>query len=132
LNYIEGITLHDYQQDCLTLKPGTVRYCAAVALQMLSKLHSKGILYRDLKPENILVSTSGTLVLVDFGFAKDISSDGRTYTKCGTPGYTSPEVLNQPDNAASTASFGYSFPADVWSWGVLVCELTGGFNPFTF
>jgi hypothetical protein len=20
----------------------------------------------------------------------------------------------------------------VWSWGVLVCELVGGFNPFTF
>ena len=27
-------------------------------------------------------------------------------------------------------SSGYSYPADVWSWGVLVCELIGGFNPF--
>ena len=25
---------------------------------------------------------------------------------------------------------GYGMPADVWSWGVLVCELIGGFNPF--
>lgn len=25
---------------------------------------------------------------------------------------------------------GYAYPADVWSWGVLLCELIGGFNPF--
>ena len=26
---------------------------------------------------------------------------------------------------------GYSFPCDIWSWGVLLCELIGGYNPFS-
>ena len=25
---------------------------------------------------------------------------------------------------------GYSFQVDIWSWGVVLCELIGGFNPF--
>jgi len=25
---------------------------------------------------------------------------------------------------------GYGFECDIWSWGVLLCELIGGFNPF--
>ena len=42
---------------------------------------------------------------VDFGFAKDLSmtskhgSNDRTYTKCGTPGYTAPEVLLQDEGS---------------------------------
>lgn len=71
-----------------------VRYCAATAIEMLSQLHAKEIVFRDLKPENIMIKRkSGKLVLVDFGFAKVISRDGRTFTKCGTPGYSAPEVL---------------------------------------
>lgn len=71
-----------------------VKYCAAVALTMLEHLHSLQIIYRDLKPENIMIKQkSGKLVLVDFGFAKNIKQDGRTFTKCGTPGYSAPEVL---------------------------------------
>ena len=47
------------------------------------------------------------LKLVDFGFAKDLSHSStqahndRTFTKCGTPGYTAPEVLIQ-DEGSST------------------------------
>lgn len=79
-----------------------VRYCAAVALEMLSQLHDQSLIYRDLKPENIMVKRhNGKLVLVDFGFAKDIKQQGRAFTKCGTPGYSAPEVLQQPDNDES-------------------------------
>jgi len=47
-----------------------------------------------LKSENIIVQRhSGKLVLVDFGFAKKLDQNARTFTKCGTPGYTAPEVL---------------------------------------
>ena len=43
---------------------------------------------------------------MDFGFAKDLTkskrrADGqdRTFTKCGTPGYTAPEVLLQEEGS---------------------------------
>ena len=45
----------------------------------------------------------GEIKLVDFGFAKDLSLNrqpgnrDRTFTKCGTPGYTAPEVLLQEE-----------------------------------
>ena len=78
-------------------------------------------------------------MLADFGFAKKLDSHGRTFTKCGTPGYTAPEVLKQTDEEnkehtgkkAEENSTGYSYSCDLWSWGVLVSELVGGYNPFT-
>ena len=47
----------------------------------------------------------------------------RTYTNCGTVGYTSPEVL-------LNVSQGYSFPSDIWCFGILICELYQGSLPF--
>ena len=94
LDYVEGITLYQYQRECVMMPLEIVRYCAAVAIQMLSQLHQQEVIYRDLKPENIMIKRkSGKLVLVDFGFAKSIRKHGRTFTKCGTPGYSAPEVL---------------------------------------
>ena len=49
---------------------------------------------------------TGEIKLVDFGFAKDLSQNrktgnhDRTFTKCGTPGFTAPEVLLQEDSSA--------------------------------
>ena len=63
--------------------------------------------------------------LIDFGFAKKLSSQTkyRTTTNCGTLGYTAPEVL-------MVSSLGYSFEADIWSYGILLCELLQGSLPF--
>jgi len=62
---------------------------------MVSTLHQNKILYRDLKAENLVLNKqTGELTLVDFGFAKLLKSKvGRTNTRCGTPGYSAPEVL---------------------------------------
>ena len=83
-----------------------------------------GIIYRDLKPENILIDEEGHVKLIDFGFAKkmrNIHTD-RTYTNCGTPGYCAPEVM--------MADVGHTYKADMWSIGILMCEMIGGFTPF--
>lgn len=57
-----------------------------------------------MKPENIIIEkNTGSLKLVDFGFAKELPNDkfnqarGRTFTKCGTPEYMAPEVINQKE-----------------------------------
>ena len=71
-----------------------VKYFAACALNMVESLHKERIIFRDLKPENLMLDwQTASLRLVDFGFAKLLPKNGRTYTKCGTPGYSAPEVI---------------------------------------
>jgi protein kinase A len=84
-----------------------------------------------LKPENIIIENkTGILKLIDFGFAKRLQPQKeRTMTKCGTPIYTAPEIISL-NNESKEELHAYSYSVDIWSWGVLLCELIGGFNPF--
>ena len=102
-----------------------VKFYAAEVIVALEMLHKHNILYRDLKPENVCIDKEGHIKLIDFGFAKRLSQSAkfRTYTNCGTLGYSAPEVL-------LSSSEGYSFEADIWSYGILLAELIGGSLPF--
>lgn len=66
-----------------------------------------------------MLDNSGHIKLVDFGFAKMLSpnKEERTFTNCGTPAYIAPEIIK---------GIGHSFEVDIWSLGVLICELTNG------
>lgn len=88
---------------------------------MFEYLHSKDIIYRDLKPENILIQKNGYLKLTDFGFAKVVTTTGKTYTLCGTPEYLAPEVL---------LNKGHGKPVDWWCLGILIYEMIAGIDPF--
>jgi len=57
--------------------------------------------------------------LIDLGFAKKVKD--WTFTMLGTLEFMSPELLNGK---------GYSFKSDVWSFGILICELLTGHTPF--
>jgi len=88
--------------------------------------HRAMVVHRDLKPDNILVTPDGTVKLLDFGIAKilDIgaASQQTTGIRAFTPDYASPEqILGQPATAAG----------DIYSLGVLLCELVGGSLPRT-
>lgn len=80
-------------------------------------------MYRDLKPENIVLSNRqrGHIKLVDFGFSKSLRLIGKTHTNCGTPVYIAPEIIQ---------GIGHSYEVDVWSLGILICELATGQTPF--
>lgn len=90
----------------------------------LRYLHSRDILHRDIKLENILISgpdQDSVAKLGDFGLAKafdgaaiDGTAAARTKTKCGTPDYMAPEVLQGKS---------YSVPAEVFSLGVVFYAL---------
>lgn len=66
-------------------------------------LHLSGIVHRDLKPKNIMRRSSGEIVLIDFGLAKDAFVSARPRTDVsivsgkavgvGTPEYAAPEQL---------------------------------------
>ena len=72
-----------------------------------------------------MIDRDGCIKLIDFGFAKILTPQNgyRATTNCGTLGFTAPEVLLGNSN-------GYSFPVDIWSFGILLCELLGGKLPF--
>lgn len=61
------------------------------------------------------------LQIVDFGFAKHLDTEERTYTFCGTPDYLPPEVV---------LGKGSGRQADYWALGVLTYELLVGHAPF--
>ena len=84
----------------------------------LEILHSENIIHRDIKPDNLMIDKQGLIKLIDFGFSKKLDNNQnlRTLTKCGTMGYTAPEIL-------SDSKEGYGIKADIWSFGITICEI---------
>jgi len=108
------------------------KFWAAHVFEALSYVHSEGIAYRDLKPENLLVDKMGHIILIDFGFGKElpqkITSNGEevwsnlTYTVCGTVEYLAPEMI--------LGGHGHDHTVDYWAFGCLVFEFIAGRTPF--
>jgi serine/threonine protein kinase len=95
--------------------------------QAMAYAHERGIVHRDLKLENVFACSSGTLKVLDFGLAKDISElsvmtiPATDPNRVGTPLYMAPEVYA---GEAPTRS------VDIWSFGVLAFRLVHGRFPF--
>ncbi len=91
----------------------------------LAYAHKWGILHRDIKPSNVLMATDGQIYLSDFGLARIAQSGGSTLSSdmiLGTPHYISPEqALGKKDLDEGT---------DIYSFGVMLYELTVGKVPF--
>mmetsp|Transcript_12876 Transcript_12876/g.19265 ORF Transcript_12876/g.19265 Transcript_12876/m.19265 type:complete len:362 (-) Transcript_12876:326-1411(-) len=95
-----------------------------ILFEALNYCHSQNVAHRDLKPENLLLQSEDNdsdLKLADFGFAKRCSSENCLTTQCGTPGYVAPEILEGTP---------YGCKADMWSLGVIVYIILGGYPPF--
>eukprot|EP00435_Cladocopium_sp_Y103_P050789 s1108_g15.t1 len=89
----------------------------------LQHLHSRRVLHSDIKAENALYGgpDGKILKLADFGLAVYITpSEGPLTRARGSRSYMAPEML---------AGEGYAFPADMWSFGVLVYVILVGQFP---
>ncbi|KAJ3425213.1 ovarian-specific serine/threonine-protein kinase lok-related [Anaeramoeba flamelloides] len=116
----------------------------------LKYMHEKLFIHRDIKPQNILLCSpkrrnkkkkrkkkqeqteSGEennfeddliVKLADFGLARDLPNVevDLKYTKCGTPLYMAPEILEGKE---------YSSKVDLWSAGAVLYQMLTGSAPF--
>ena len=95
-----------------------------ILLEAVQYCHDNNVAHRDLKPENLLLTSEfddSSVKIADFGFAKRVFKPKSLTTQCGTPGYVAPEILS---------STPYDERADMWSVGVILYILLGGYPPF--
>ncbi|HEX6284265.1 MAG TPA: UvrD-helicase domain-containing protein, partial [Pyrinomonadaceae bacterium] len=138
MEFVEGETLRQkIKANNLQLKEAI-----EIAIQIaagLARAHEVGIIHRDLKPENLMLSRDGYAKILDFGLAKLVAERDRALvadseqktlirgvetqsgTLMGTVNYMAPEQLlgQRVDRRC-----------DVFSFGVVLCEMLTGAAPF--
>ena len=98
--------------------------------------HARGVIHRDLKPQNILVGEFGETVLLDWGLAKELSSDeadDAATERTAATGVTAihGEVLGTRGYMAPEQAAGESvgFAADVYGLGATLYHVLTGIPP---
>jgi autotransporter-associated beta strand protein len=98
-----------------------IRLITAIC-QGLAHAHENGIIHRDIKPSNVLLDHQNNPKIGDFGLAHPVGTGHQEGAQIyGTPGYTAPEVVNDPKSV--------NHRADIFSIGVLLHELLTGKLP---
>ncbi|MBO5474232.1 MAG: serine/threonine protein kinase [Lachnospiraceae bacterium] len=124
MEYIEGISLHNYIRKNGMAKEEQAKLWAEQILAILQYLHTRKppVIYRDLKPENLIVCPDGRLRLVDFGAAccRNYSGDG-SRRMAVSAGYAAPEQFPRAGGGAYADE-----RSDLFAFGrVLYYVLTG-------
>lgn len=110
-----------YKEKNARIPESTIKRWILQIITGLKFMHDKNLIHRDLKCNNIFLDEYERAKIGDFGLAKILEQSEDANTLCGTIGYMAPEVCkNMP----------YSFPADIWSLGVILYELITLEPPF--
>ena len=99
-------------------------------LSAVTHLHEQSIMHSDIKPTNLLLHFDGRLQLCDLGAAARVESRGGRTTLVGSPAYHAPEVVAIGHLGLEPGGATYSYPADIWSAGVVLVEMLSGSLPF--
>jgi eukaryotic-like serine/threonine-protein kinase len=123
MEYVEGTSLYQTLRERGKLP---VQEAVEITEQVLSGLkaaHREGVIHRDLKPGNIMRDKQGRLLVMDFGLARSLESDGMTKTGAvlGTMEYMSPE---------QAMGGNIDQRSDLFTVGLIFFELLTGKVPF--
>jgi len=123
MEFVEGTDLRS-----LLLRHG--KYSPEEAVETIRQIclalqaaHSVGVIHRDLKPQNVMRDNAGRILVMDFGLARSLESDGMTQTGAlvGTMEYMSPEqALGKELDQRS----------DIFALGLIFFELLTGNVPY--
>lgn len=122
--FVDGVDLKRQIQEKGPPAADEALEMAIAAAEALQAIHDEGIIHRDLKTSNIMVDRKGVLRLMDFGLAKEWTTEPGTTMSgqlIGTPHYMSPEQAQ---------GLKADFRSDIYSAGVVIFELFTGAPPF--
>jgi serine/threonine protein kinase len=134
LEYVEGGNLFQWLDSERAGGPLEALEAVAIAAELakaLATAHAVGVLHRDVKPQNILVRQleggGFQLKLCDFGLAvqrvEEMTRQGATTTRLGTPGYAAPEQYVLPSREQDAR-------VDVFGLGMTLYRLVAGRLPW--
>ncbi len=135
--FIEGETL----REILSEKTCQLAQVLDISIQIanaLSAAHEVHLIHRDIKPENIMIRPDGFVKVLDFGLAKLVEEEKKSFLGLedstarqaktekgvilGTVNYMSPEQAKAERVDEGT---------DIFSLGVVIYEMVAGRTPFT-
>lgn len=124
LERVEGKTYEQFVKDHGALPPRAAARIAADLCSALRVIHDVGLVHGDLKPSNVMRTGDGRTVLLDFGIARDPTTDATPegmHIPQGTPLYMAPEVFDRklPDGRS-----------DLFALGAMTFFLLTGALPF--
>ena len=123
MEYVEGDDLRQLLRAHGKFSPDEAVDIIRQVCLALDAAHSAGIIHRDLKPQNVMRDKSGRILVMDFGLARSMESEGMTQTGAllGTIEYMSPEqAMGKTLDQRS----------DLFAVGLIFYELLSGKMPF--
>lgn len=124
MDYIEGRSLKDSLEEYGALVQEEVIKWARQLCDVLGYLHNSDppIIYRDMKPANIMLRPDGSVMLIDFGTAREFKEKNLADTTClGTVGYAAPEQFGGMGQTDART--------DIYCLGATLYHLVTGMNP---
>lgn len=110
-------------EPCRRVPPDRAVAYGCQILAGLQCMHDAGVIHRDIKPFNMLLSAADTVKIGDFGMARRLreKSFPARGMHIGSPYYTAPEQLGNPEGADERA--------DLYSAAVLLYRMLTGELP---
>lgn len=124
MDYIEGITLDKVISENGPRSQEDVVSWAIQLCDVLQYLHTRepSVIYRDMKPSNVMLKYDGSVVLIDFGTAREYKERAMGDTTClGTQGYAAPEQFGGKGQTDART--------DIYCLGATMYHLLTGHNP---